>query len=94
MEQIHSVDYTHCGILVIVYIDWLACHVHSIFKSIHMYTYLYRTRVIPHVMAERTKPVTELPAPSSNVIYDVHVYEPHRGTHTLCIYIRYVLLLI
>ena len=43
---------------------------------------MYRTRVIPHVMTERTKPVTALPAPSSSAIYDVHVYEPHKGTHT------------
>ena len=42
--------------------------------------FLYRTRIIPHVVAERVKPVTELPVPSSSVIYDVHVFEPHKGT--------------
>lgn len=47
------------------------------------YIILYRTRVIPHVVTERTKPVTELPVPSSSVIYDVHVFEPHRGMHVV-----------
>lgn len=40
----------------------------------------YRTRVIPHVPTVRVKPVTELPTPSSNAIYDVQVFEPHKGT--------------
>ena len=40
---------------------------------------LCRTRVIPHVMTERSKPVTELPAPSAGAIYDVQVFEPHKG---------------
>ena len=35
--------------------------------------------MIPHVMTERSKPVTELPAPSSSAIYDVQVFEPHKG---------------
>jgi len=35
--------------------------------------------VIPHVPTERTKPVTELPTPTSNAIYDVQVFEPHKG---------------
>ena len=55
-------------------------------KSAVGYSYILcfinRTRIIPHVVAERVKPVTELPVPSSTVIYDVHVFEPHKGTFT------------
>ena len=41
--------------------------------------------MIPHVVAERVKPVTELPVPTSSVIYDIHVFEPHKGTYSICV---------
>ena len=46
----------------------------------HTYV-LLRTRVVPTVpvLPERTKPVTHLPPPVSETIYDVHAFEPHRG---------------
>ena len=53
---------------------------------IHMdILFIYRTRIIPHVVAERVKPVTELPVPTSSVIYDIHVFEPHKGIYSTCV---------
>ena len=43
---------------------------------------LTRTRVVPTVPVlppERKKPVTHLPPPVAKTIYDVHIFEPHRG---------------
>ncbi len=34
--------------------------------------------VVPTI-PERKKPVTSLPPPRAETIYDVHVYEPHKG---------------
>ena len=40
------------------------------------------TRVNP-TLPERRKPVTNLPPPRADQIYDVQVYEPHRGRYIL-----------
>ena len=47
----------------------------------YIYDITCRTRVIPCVIPERSKPVTELPVPSTSAIYDVHVFEPHKGVY-------------
>ena len=47
----------------------------------YVYDITCRTRVIPCVIPERSKPVTELPVPSTSAIYDVHVFEPHKGVY-------------
>ena len=53
------------------------------------------TRAVP-TLPKRSKPVTSLPPPRSNSIYDVQVYEPHRGIYThivvLCICLPHCIL--
>ena len=39
--------------------------------------------VYPTMPTVKTKPVTSLPQPRTDKIYDIHVYEPNKGTSIL-----------
>ena len=39
--------------------------------------------VYPTMPQERTKPVTHLPPPRTDKIYDIHVYEPNKGGYVV-----------
>lgn len=59
----------------------LACAIWPSFPSPGTRSGGRTTTVVPvfPTMPEKTKPVTKLPPPRAEKVYDIHVYEPNRG---------------